>query len=290
MIDTPGIPDPAGRTLRFYDQIVETVRYVGGLNAFIMVINSNTDRNQIRKDIESYRILLKQFAGLPVLKVVVCRVIAERWASAERQSTDFERTKAWISEVLDKGGMASAEQVYIREDENMLSQYFELRSLVTDMPWAPIGDWDIRTSAELRESAERLIDLKTRKKELPKRTRSLQSQKKSLEKSIGKLRAKVNKSGAGKKKGWGMAVVAATAATGVGLPLALGAGAVFLGYHANKKKRYVKQLARLEALNDSIDLEMAGIARELASGVTDRRALEDEKKVLQDLERLARRW
>ncbi|CAN0272188.1 unnamed protein product, partial [Hapterophycus canaliculatus] len=44
MIDTPGIPDPSGRTLRFYDEIVRTLQDIGGLNAFIMAFNDTTDR------------------------------------------------------------------------------------------------------------------------------------------------------------------------------------------------------------------------------------------------------
>lgn len=285
MIDTPGIPDPAGRTLQFYDQIVKTVQDTGGLNAFIMVINSTTDREHIRKDIETYRVLLAQFAKLPVFKVVVCRVRLERWASTERRNKHFESIKTWITEILDKGGMASAEQVYIRQDETMMLQYFELRSLVADMPWAPVGDWNMKTSAELRESAKRLIDLDTRTEELREKKRSLLIQKGALDESIAKLQGKVDKTG--KKKGWSLAVAAATAATGVGLPLALGAGMAFFGVQANKKNHYRKQIATNEAWKNSFEQEIAGIVWELESGETNRAALEAERKALQDLERLA---
>ncbi|CAM9541496.1 unnamed protein product, partial [Ectocarpus fasciculatus] len=58
MIDTPGIPDPAGRTLEYYNDIVQTARQVGGLNALIITVCFNNDRDQIRKDFETYRILL----------------------------------------------------------------------------------------------------------------------------------------------------------------------------------------------------------------------------------------
>jgi len=241
----------------------------------------------MRNDMQTYRVLLNQFAKLPVFKIVVCRVTPERWASAEQQQKQFERIKAWVTEVLDKGGMASAEQVYIREDETVTSQYFELRSLVTDMPWTPIGDWSIKTSGELKETAERMINHKTRTKELQKKTRSLERQRETLNASINKLRGKVANSG--KKKGWGLAVAAATAVTGVGLPMAVGAGGAFWAYHANQKRRFLNQVAKYEKWKAFVEQEIASIARELASGVTNRMALEDEKKVLQDLERLARR-
>ncbi|CAM9449854.1 unnamed protein product, partial [Hapterophycus canaliculatus] len=96
MIDTPGIPDPAKRTLEFYDEIIRTLRNTGGLNAFIMVLNNTTDRDSIRQDMETYRILLKQFAKLPVFKVVVCRVRLDQWATAEQQEKDLELVKEWV--------------------------------------------------------------------------------------------------------------------------------------------------------------------------------------------------
>lgn len=150
MIDTPGIPDPdPGRTSEHYDDIVRTVQKTGGLNAFIMVLSSTTDREHMRKDAETYRVLLKPFEKLQVSKIVVCRVRPDLWATPDQRKQNEVNVREWVSNVMHEAGMASAEQVYIREDETMAAQYFALRSFVTDRPWTPVVNWKTQTYAEL---------------------------------------------------------------------------------------------------------------------------------------------
>lgn len=59
MIDTPGIPDPAKRTLKSYDEIVRTARDAGRLNVFIMMVKDGGDRKHLQDDLETYHIMLK---------------------------------------------------------------------------------------------------------------------------------------------------------------------------------------------------------------------------------------
>eukprot|EP00903_Cladosiphon_okamuranus_P022327 g20532.t1 len=177
MIDTPGIPSPAGRTPEIYDQIVETLRDAGGLHAFILVLEEPWSKSAAQKEVDMYGILLTQFAKLPVAKIVVCQMQANTSGTAYRQST-----RDWVTEVLEKGGMNSAKQVYITKDATMMSQLSTLRSIVTDMPWTSIGNWNTtKTCAELKESAERLADLETRKVELEARKQRLESERKDLD-------------------------------------------------------------------------------------------------------------
>ena len=162
MIDTPGIPDPAGiNTEKYYDDIVQAVENAEGLSAFVMVLTNTTDREHLRKDIETYRVLLTQFAELPVSKVVVCRVRPDKWATTEQQNKKMEITKKWVSDVMRKGGVEKALEVYIKEDDTMMSQYFDLRSLVTGLPWTPVNGWKMKRYAELMGSDQGSADPST---------------------------------------------------------------------------------------------------------------------------------
>lgn len=188
LIDTPGIPDPNGRTLDFYNKIVNTARETGGLNALIVAVCFNNDRDQTRKDFETYRILLTQFEKMPVMKVLVCRARLQPDLTEKQQEEDLAPVREWAAEILKSGGMESAHTFMLIDNETQVEQLFKLRKLLTKMPWTPIEDRNLRSYSDLKESAQRLISQDTRMEELRRKKARRELEKQQLKRRMVQLK------------------------------------------------------------------------------------------------------
>lgn len=89
--------------------------------------------------------------------------------------------------------MESATEVYIHQDAKMMSEIFVLRSLVTSMPPTPVGNWNVKTYAELKASAMELSKGTTRIAGARKLKEKLIAEKKGLQESIAALEGRLKK-------------------------------------------------------------------------------------------------
>ena len=295
VIDTPGLPDTNKRTLAFYDKIVKTARSTGGLNAIIITVVYGHDRVNTLQDFETYAILLSQFDKMPCLKIMLCRFDPSPFARSDEQiAKSLEPVKAWVEEIMRKGGMESAKVIFLMNRvPDMLDQIFVLRQLVAEQPSMPVELHNIRTYDEMKNSARRLVDPHSRRDELEGICRSLKSQKVqyiSLNESLEAY--------AGYARGVGMSLGALTALGGMGLAIATGLSPVCVfGLKAGKavgaasadivRNSFKERISHNKLRMANIDRQVAEIQKETLFGVAaTREVLQADKDTLERLEKL----
>ncbi|CAM9724967.1 unnamed protein product [Ectocarpus fasciculatus] len=296
MIDTPGMPDPEGRTLEFYNDIVNTARRTGGLNALIVTVCFSIDRAQTQHDFETYRILLTQFEKMPVLKILLCRVRLQPDLTEEQRETDMVPVREWVRDILDRGGMRSAEVKFLIDDDTQGLQLFNLRRHVTEMPWIPIHECNMRTYDELKESAERLVALDTRLGELQAKKVELELEREQLGAANVTLNDKANNTRmhgsiwSNVVRASGMLLSIASLGEDAG---SFAAAGDVLGNLTKKTMAAVedsirRQITANEGRQSDIDEEVAAIDRELGDGFASLEGLQRDRTTLDQLERVAR--
>lgn len=188
VIDTPGIPDPPRpdihgtqpppiRTLEFYNDIVLTMRRIGGLNALVFLMKYSDDRAQVRQDFRAHRILLEQFGGLLCPKVVQCRYSVNPDLPEEKQEAEVKVVHAWVKDLMAEVKMETSFVILVNECQPQRERLFAARQILVDLPFTPITAMNIRTTDEMQESARRLVDDDTRREELEKKRRVLMREK-----------------------------------------------------------------------------------------------------------------
>lgn len=180
LIDTPGIPDPNMRTLEAYNDIVMAARNSDGINALIIAVHYDADRQLILNDFGTYKILLKQFARLPCLKILLCRVRLQVDFTEAQQQAELAPVTAWMDNIQASGGMEGASKVILLDNDRQAAQIFALRQVVCEAPKVSIPDWTIRTHPELVENVQALSTEQSRMAALREKKTCLEQEKRQL--------------------------------------------------------------------------------------------------------------
>lgn len=173
MIDTPGIPDPRGRTPEFYDEIVLTMRRIGGLNALVFLINYCDDRAQVLEDFKTHRILLEQFNGLVCPTVFICRFSSNPDLQDSEKEVERETVQKWVKLLMAEVKLETSCLILVNQSEPQREPLFKARQNLAELPFTPITEMNIRTWDKVGKSMRRLVDGDTRREELEEKKRIL---------------------------------------------------------------------------------------------------------------------
>lgn len=180
VIDTPGIPDPRRksksdpskfekiRTLEFYNDIVLTMRRIGGLNSLVFLLQYSKDRAQVQRDFETHRILFEQFGDLTCPKAFICQYDINTDLTEKSQEREMKKVTAWVQDLVAKVKGTSV-VFFVNNRQSQREQLFAVRQTLDKMLFIPISEMSIRTTDELQESAGRLVNDNTRREELEKK-------------------------------------------------------------------------------------------------------------------------
>lgn len=177
MIDSPGIPDPSGRTPEFYDEIVLTMRRIGGLNALVFLINYCDDRVQVLQDFKTHRILLEQFNGLVCPTVFVCRFSSNPDLQDSDKEVERETVHEWAKHLMAEVKLETSCLILVNQSESQREPLFKARQKLAELPFTPITEMNIRTWDKVSESMHRMVDGDTRREELEEKKRNLMALK-----------------------------------------------------------------------------------------------------------------